>query len=52
MMSCLKHIKKPEIISTMVLKKKFDKKPVYNQKFLKTKINSYEDKIITNFYYT
>ena len=33
-----------------VTKKRFDSEPVYNNKYLKTKIKSYEGKIITNFY--
>ena len=32
------------------LKKWFDSKPVYNEKYLKTKIKSYEGKINTNFH--
>ena len=33
-----------------VTTKRFDSEPVYNNKYLKTKIKSYEGKIITNFY--
>ena len=33
-----------------ILKKEFDNKPVYNEKYLKTKIKSYNGKINTNFY--
>ena len=33
-----------------VTKERFDSEPVYNNKYLKTKIKSYEGKIITNFY--
>ena len=32
------------------IKKKFDSKPVYNEKYLKTKIKSYNGKIKTNFH--
>ena len=31
------------------IKKEFDSKPVYNEKYLKAKIKSYDGKIITNF---
>ena len=31
------------------IKKGFDSEPVYNEKYLKTKIKSYEGKITTNF---
>ena len=31
-------------------KKEFDSKPVYNERYLKTKIKSYNGKINTNFY--
>ena len=34
----------------ITLKKEFDCEPVYNKKYLKTKINSYNGKINTNFY--
>ena len=33
----------------MVSKKGFDSEPVHNEKYLKTKIKSYEEKISTNF---
>ena len=33
-----------------VIKKGFDSEPVYNNKYLKTKIKSYEEKINTNFH--
>ena len=32
------------------IKKGFDSEPVYNEKYLKTKIKSYEGEIITNFH--
>ena len=32
------------------LKKEFDSEPVYNEKYLKAKIQSYNGKISTNFY--
>ena len=32
------------------IKKGFDREPVYNEKYLKTKIKSYEGEIITNFH--
>ena len=32
------------------IKKEFDKEPVYNKNFLKTKINSYGNEFTTNFY--
>ena len=32
------------------IRKEFDGEPVYNQKYLKTKIKSYEDKINTYFH--
>ena len=38
------------IKSTKVLKKGLIAKPVYNEKYLKTKIKSYEGKINTNFH--
>ena len=38
------------IKSTLVLKKGSIAKPVYNEKYLKTKIKSYEGKINTNFH--
>ena len=31
----------------ILLKKRFDSEPVYNKKYLKTKINSYEGKVNT-----
>ena len=34
----------------ITLKKEFDCEPVYNEKYLKTKIKSYNGKINTNFY--
>ena len=36
--------------STIPLKKRFDSEPVYNEKYLKTKIKSYEVKVYTNFH--
>ena len=33
-----------------ILKKKFDSEPVYNEKYLKAKIKSYNGKINTNFH--
>ena len=33
-----------------IIKKEFDNKPVYNKKYLKTKIKSYNRKINTNFH--
>ena len=33
------------------LKKDFDSEPVYNEKYLKSKIKSYNGKISTNFHY-
>ena len=33
-----------------LLKKEFDSDPVYNEKYLKTKINSYDGKINANFH--
>ena len=44
-MNCQKNIIKSGIKSAIVLKKE----PVYNEKYLKTKIKSYEGKISTNF---
>ena len=32
------------------IKKRFDSEPVYNKKYLRTKIRSYESKISTNFH--
>ena len=32
-----------------IIKKEFDSKPVYNEKYIKTKIISYNGKINTNF---
>ena len=32
------------------LKKEFDSEPVYNEKYLKAKMKSYNEKINTNFY--
>ena len=34
------------------IKRKLDSEPVYNEKYLKTKIKSYKGKIITNFHNT
>ena len=34
---------------TNFIKNRFDSEPVFNDKYLKTKINSYEGKIITKF---
>ena len=38
-------------INNSLINKKVDSKPVYgdNDKYIKTKINSYEDKVITKF---
>ena len=33
-----------------IIKKEFDSTPVYNEKYLRTKINSYNGKINTNFH--
>ena len=33
-----------------IIRKKLDSKPVYNEKYLKTKINLYDGKINTNFH--
>ena len=33
-----------------IIKKEFDSKPVYNEKYLKTKIKSYNGKTNTNFH--
>ena len=33
-----------------VIKNKFDSKPVYNEKYLKTKLKPYDGKINTNFH--
>ena len=33
-----------------IIKKEFDSKAIYNEKYLKTKINSYNGKINTNFH--
>ena len=33
-----------------IIKKEFDSKPIYNEKYLKTKKNSYNGKINTNFH--
>ena len=33
-----------------IIKKELDSKPIYNEKYLKTKIKSYNGKINTNFY--
>ena len=33
-----------------IMQKGFDSEPVYNEKYLKTKIKSYDGKIKTNFY--
>ena len=38
------------IKSAMLLKKGFDSEPVYNEKYLRTKIKSYEGKIGSNFF--
>ena len=48
--NCYKNIIKPWIKSAIVLKKGFDSEPVYNEKYLKIKIKSYEGKISTNFH--
>ena len=34
---------------SIIIKNEFDSKPVYNKKYLKTKIKSYNGKIKTNF---
>ena len=36
--------------STIPLKERFDSEPVCNEKYLKTKIKSYEVKVYTNFH--
>ena len=33
-----------------IIRKEFDSKPVYNEKYLKIKINLYDGKINTNFH--
>ena len=33
-----------------IIKKEFGSKPIYNEKYLKTKMNSYNGKINTNFH--
>ena len=37
-------------IKSAILLKRFDKKPVYNEEYLRTKIKSYEGKLGTNFH--
>ena len=46
----LENIVKSAIKSAIVNKKGFDSKPVYNEKYLKTEIKSYEGKISTSFH--
>ena len=46
-MNCCKNIIKSGIKNVIVLKK--DSEPVYNEKYVKTKIKSYNGKINTNF---
>ena len=46
----MKNIIKFEKEVSKVIKKEFDSKPVYNERYLKTKIKSYNGKINTNFY--
>ena len=36
--------------ASSIIKKEFDSKPVYNEKYIKTKIKSYNGKINTNFH--
>ena len=43
-------IKKIWNIGSNSIKKGFESEPVYNEKYLKRKIKSYEDKISTNLY--
>ena len=50
MMNCEKNIMKFGIKSAILLKKRFDSALVYNEKYLRTKIISYEGKISTNFH--
>ena len=47
-MNCCKNIIKSGIKNVIVLKK--DSEPVYNEKYVKTKIKSYNGKINTNFH--
>ena len=46
----MKNIIKFEKEVSKVIKKEFVSKPVYNERYLKTKIKSYNGKINTNFY--
>ena len=46
--NCYENIIEFGIKSAILLKKGFDSQPVYNKKYLKTKIKSYEEKINTN----
>ena len=46
----LENVVKSGIKSAIVNKKGFDCKPVYNEKYLKTEIKSYEGKISTKFH--
>ena len=46
----MKNIIKFEKEVSKVIKKEFDSKPVYSERYLKTKIKSYNEKINTNFY--
>ena len=48
MMNCRKNIIKSGIKVVIVLKK--ESEPVYNEKYIKTKIKSYNSKINTNFH--
>ena len=50
MVSCSKIYHKIWNKVSNILNKRFDNKPVYDKKYLKTKIKSYEEKINTNFH--
>ena len=50
MKRCLKNIMKFSKTSATLSKREFDSKPVYINKYLKNKLNSYNGKINTNFH--
>ena len=50
MMKDEKLLEKYNEIFSSIIKKEFDSEPVYNEKYLKTKIKSFNGKINTNFH--
>ena len=49
MKNCKKNSEIWDTVSN-IMKNKFDSEPVYNDKYIKTKIKSYEGKMNTNFH--